>query len=1522
MFCLVVGTTLLGPVVQCLAAAESESRPRDTAALLSEAAEAEAAGKLERAAESRRLAIGLLGTAEERIMQGLFLADLYLRMDRPQDEAAALAECLRDLPAYDSRHWPTVQRLLALYRERLSRPSAAVSLLESLVHGLDLGRGDSRVWYELASTRLQMGEPEWARPVFQTLARAMIGTGDPLPEHLVRGRDWCEPYSSGRPSFNRNLETAAILGQYEARVLEQNWSAAVTRVADLLKRFPDATVDAPGVAAVGIRAHVRERVARLPEAARQACARLQLPLVQKLIAGAESEAIEEFLVTRPWPELRVPLLMAAGDALAAERRFSRAAAFYRRAAAIEQVASATRPAGRQQEKAEEELPVNHDALARAARMAILAGEPAPKLPEDLNPTLMGETVTGSEALARWRTDAGRANHNEQTETIPLREMKHDRLRLQQAPLVLKKWEVGWQTGHRGNDNPRMTSAFIPYVLSGDRHQVFLNTSEMVYAIDPLTEKILWTRGPSELFVAELLPPSVKENRLSRTPRRFHTAVSADSVFYRMDWAHRITEQQRSVLFAADRATGALRWSTEGLQALEGMRFMSDPAYADGAVVAGLWEPHEIPSFYLVAIDAVTGDLLWKTQLFSSTAYPAIRQVAVMDLPLGSPPPAIYDGAVYFTASMGVIACLDLLDGELRWLQTYPRVHEYGPQNWAGEFIFNRPSSSPIVRGRRVFAAPQDCRGVLVFDAVTGEHLGGYQSMDFRSMFGADESHVYVQEATDVVALRIHDAAVAWRVKLPTAVICGTPTLSERGIICGTRDGLFVLSPRDGSILEQRPPLSFEAIGNPLDLKDRILTVSTSAVHLLGGQVNGGKDWLMPRSPERPPLQVQGRPSSGIARWTLPAPDRNDFFLSGQAPGLLLVRTWECFQMRRTDPAPSLLWEYAGPAWPRTMHFDERTLVLDYTTGHLIAVDVATGKARWEARDSALQGERNSQCGAMVADPWVIGFTPHCLRVFDVQDGRGRWGVSWPDQVVQGICPGQKGVGVFLQATPAPVAAWFDALTGKEIRRVPLGSTEKTATPQVLSCATEEGLGRLSCLPIVLLDGKEIIEVDFEAGGATSRASFDGVRLSRLHRIGNVLCLIAGPHIVGAYELPDYKPLRPRRAEKWRIADGVQYHLDGPRVVATNLEDGRQIWQSRAFPWVSTRLVVSGKWLLVSQDRTGDGESTSRVVALDRNSGEVVSEAPGLARSFTKVEDGAGSLFAADMGYLYRFAVPSDDGTQQTTVYQDHGDPDALAAVRLADYQSGALVAVPAVSQVSVVVDGDPAEWSGAAWLPLVWPDHWRPDHELLSADRIRRPSGAGDCSVNVALAQDAQRVYLAVQVNDDIHDATAGPRLWRGDSVQVIWVAADPTSAARLDLTFGLVDGVPLVESGLPDAPRRIMADLMRWPDWLRLALDEGDVPWLRRWRSEAVAESKIQFAGRRDDEAGQTVYEVAVAADRLPAPSDRKGMLLWDLRVNDADGAGRVGAMEMGASSMRLARPVGFGAWPAFETGQAAGRK
>lgn len=100
----------------------------------------------------------------------------------------------------------------------------------------------------------------------------------------------------------------------------------------------------------------------------------------------------------------------------------------------------------------------------------------------------------------------------------------------------------------------------------------------------------------------------------------------------------------------------------------------------------------------------------------------------------------------------------------------------------------------------------------------------------------------------------------------------------------------------------------------------------------------------------------------------------------------------------------------------------------------------------------------------------------------------------------------------------------------------------------------------------------------------------------------------------------------------------------------------------------------------------------------------------------------------------------------------------------------------------------------------------------------------------------------------------------------MVWRSGGAGPAGTLALTAAVADHVPCLESGGMAHPRRVAPETGSWPDWLRSVWRGKEVAWLRRGLSGAAPLLDVRLAARRDEAAGQTLYELAVPVSLLPA--------------------------------------------------------
>jgi hypothetical protein len=209
------------------------------------------------------------------------------------------------------------------------------------------------------------------------------------------------------------------------------------------------------------------------------------------------------------------------------------------------------------------------------------------------------------------------------------------------------------------------------------------------------------------------------------------------------------------------------------------------------------------------------------------------------------------------------------------------------------------------------------------------------------------------------------------------------------------------------------------------------------------------------------------------------------------------------------------------------------------------------------------------------------------------------------------------------------------------------------------------------------------------------------------------------------------------------------------------------------------------------------------------------------------------------------------------------------------------------------IDGDLSDWSDLEARRLDTLIDFKPDFAHRNRDKSRVYGNVEDLSAVVRVGQANGLFCLAVEVTDDVHVAAPEPGLWRSDSVTFVLAEGGQPEADPTLLTVALVGGVPRFELG--SAVSTVASSNTRTdessagPGPIRFVL-----PPLRDATTTLIpAGGTVDLAIRRDEPSRRTLYELS-----FPKPiAIRKADLCWDVLVNENDGSGRKGALQLASS-------------------------
>lgn len=177
------------------------------------------------------------------------------------------------------------------------------------------------------------------------------------------------------------------------------------------------------------------------------------------------------------------------------------------------------------------------------------------------------------------------------------------------------------------------------------------------------------------------------------------------------------------------------------------------------------------------------------------------------------------------------------------------------------------------------------------------------------------------------------------------------------------------------------------------------------------------------------------------------------------------------------------------------------------------------------------------------------------------------------------------------------------------------------------------------------------------------------------------------------------------------------------------------------------------------------------------------------------------------------------------------------------------------------VDGAHGEWAGADWTEMGCERYYQ----------LSLPcTGAADLKARFASQWDADNLYFAIAVDDDVHHNTEGSStLWIGDSIQ-------------LGLDMGLNGGLDGYDT----------TDDYEYTFAMANGVPDRERPTNPSTGPNAHPPEQAELAVQRSD--STTRYEIRIPRQNIPPLECRGGVMFgFSFLVNDNDGAGRKGWLE-----------------------------
>jgi outer membrane protein assembly factor BamB len=1042
-------------------------------------------------------------------------------------------------------------------------------------------------------------------------------------------------------------------------------------------------------------------------------------------------------------------------------------------------------------------------------------------------------------------------------------------------------------------------------------KVFFATLTEAFAVDLATGALEWRSG---VPFASLRSPGA-DRAFGGMPETAPTVLGGQ-VFCRALRRSGPDLSEICAVQARDAATGELLWSTELTEGLDGMTAVTPPCASDGRVFALFRDLGESRQLSAVCLDAAQGELLWRTPIVSGFAEVELSREKRLHVGDHAAAPAAAGGDVYFSTDLGAVAAVDAATGSVRWIANYPRARFDGNRSPRQRHLLAARAPGRVVVGEdALYVCSRDALAVRCIRRGNGDVAWSIDLADCRTVTGlvpatgGGAARLVVQgEAVECIDAASGSRLWRWTPPEASGAVFGSGALGGEYVYVPTEAALYRLRVADGRVADSAAWADLalgRPVGNLLLLRDSILGFDGRRLARLGPGAGALARKEIPGDVvrDRPiPSALPGPAGSGaplVALWRVGRSALGVRRPPGTAPT-------ECYLeladgLARVNAASGrVVWRTRLMGNPERLAWSPRLVVAVYPR-HLVALDRERGDVLW----------------SHALTPDASGFA------FDTGDARGFGEVAAGGRYVAARQEGSQHIHV------------IDASTGRRKAKLELSGvrgmllagdvllTGVAADGKFAVVAREPATGRelwREKVPVaprgnwgVLSDGRagmyfyggdQVALFDVAArkftrvvrsplrdpipGGEAGYLTLTGKRRSMALDPGTGKMLFEGAPRGGGDRGRPYRFAPGRAIHAWHEGGGF-------RIECRSVPGAKVLWKSevKGRDWPIDAVAVGNRWVEICGREVEGAAGQERVLRLgyrlyDLESGRLV-DTGDLPGTPTGVRGGQVSLVGERVLYAARegvFALGGAAGTVEGAVAGVRRAASGMGPARreaaaefIAAYERDVRRAF--VPSKPIRVDGRLDDWAGIRSVSISGPLAAR-------AEGSGKWSGPDDLSAEARIAWDARKVYVSVNVTDDVHaPPVRGAGLLTGDSVLV---GLDPMApkerksdaCPEIVVSFALARGRPAMRQ-------------LRGP--------RIDAP------GRPVEERPEFHAVRR---AGGVVYELALPWPLLrPSPDERPGKgpeMGLAVAVFDRDERAPEGAVEWGSGLVRGVRPGAFG--------------
>ena len=336
--------------------------------------------------------------------------------------------------------------------------------------------------------------------------------------------------------------------------------------------------------------------------------------------------------------------------------------------------------------------------------------------------------------------------------------------------------------------------------------LYYNLPLKLLAIEMGSWRRRWQYKPGRLASNPgLRQPSVyRRHRNNRRQSTIDTATIATGRVYSFGRPH----SDHNALYAIDAAQGKKiwQWPTHIDQSISFHSMpvvVNDKVFALATVLTG---QTNVELFCFAATEdtnaqaAPAGKLLWH-RFLGSIIIPSYRNNDKHYLPETSGICAAY-GLVYCCTNIGVVAAVDAVNGEIRWLAKYHQHYRPKYRLRSSAKSGERYGTPPIARHGKLYVMPLDSHQLFVYDAFSGAlertFPEGQMTSEFCQLLGVGyNQQIFLTSTNKIVALGNDDTdEILWQIILPEK-IQGQGLVSKDWLYVLTSNSLYQINAQTG-----------------------------------------------------------------------------------------------------------------------------------------------------------------------------------------------------------------------------------------------------------------------------------------------------------------------------------------------------------------------------------------------------------------------------------------------------------------------------------------------------------------------------------------------------------------------------------------------------------------------------------------------------------------------------------------------------------------------------------------------------